>query len=150
MGLITDFLFGRKKSINDPLLGTLTTRVKSTKLKKDYSWITSYLFDHQAKESFLLLEGNALGPFPSQLQAAQSLIKGFESMKSQIDLELQKEEQKSLKYKDWQSKLYLAAIYPNHSKSNALELNFEALDENDNHFFSCTWQDGKISELELK
>ncbi|WP_298426105.1 hypothetical protein [uncultured Kordia sp.] len=77
-----NLLFGKKVTVNTQL-GTFKARVRNNS-SKEIIWTGEIEFTTQNSELILMLLGNAKGPFQSQLETAQSILKDEESIKIQI------------------------------------------------------------------
>lgn len=151
MGLIKDFLFGRKIKFHDNIIGELSTRVKSENPSNEYTWAGDHLLQNQACKTVFILEGNINGPYKLQLAAVYKIVNDLQHILTEVNDELKvKHPKKHLDLKDWTLEFYLAAITPNDVRTNQFEVTFEPADKDDLRFVSFLWTNGRISEVEAK
>ena len=150
MGIISNLLFGKKAYINDPIIGTLDTRIKSKNPSIGYTWTSEHLLPNQKNKTVFILEGNVNGPTKKQLESAYKIVNELESIVEKIDSELAKTEATYSKLNDWNNSFYFAALTSCEERTNEFEINFEPVDPEDTRYVGCIWSNGRITEVEGK
>jgi len=149
---ILDILFGKKKTINHPILGDLISqRIKGNNQTKTYTWYGKIRFDKKHEETFLFLDGNNSEPYSAQINSMVELMNGWETK------HLQSIEQKILSqklelnnnYKNWKSEFYVGMISPIYANNKKLEfeVTLEPINNRKEGFLSLTFKDSIITEL---
>lgn len=148
---LKDFLFGQLKIIVDPKIGNLEARIKNINPSINYTWTSTKQLPGQLEATVIILEGNANGPYKNQLTAAYSIVDNLTSIQYSIDKELTKTNLSKLSNpEDWRGKFYLAAITPIEVNDNSFELCFESINQDNEDYFACTWEDEKLIDFEFK
>lgn len=151
MRFIKNILFGRKIIFNDPLIGALTTRIKSENPSIEYTWNGESLLPGQKSKTVFILEGNAKGPYKLQLESVSKIIQDLDNICATVDSQLKViSSKKHDVVTGWLSEFYLAAITPNDVPTNEFEITFEPTKSDDLRYVSFLWTNGKISEIETK
>jgi len=148
--ILDRLLFGKKITIKDERIGTLSSRIKSKNLSKECTWISEHLIPEQQEKTVFILEGNFNGPYYSQLKAVYRIIEELKLIIENVDNELRKNSSKYEKLKNWKDKFYLAALTPYDVSRNEFEINFEPFDKDDTRYISLLWRNGYLSEIEGK
>ncbi len=143
-------IFGKKIFVQDEILGTLSTRIKSKHPDKIYIWTSEHRLTNNKRETVFLFEGNTSGPTKSHLEIAYRIVKEIESIKDQADIELRKDITKYEKLKNWKSDFYFSALTPFDISRNEFEVNFEPIDDNDTRYVGLIWANGILREIEGK
>lgn len=153
---IKQLLFGKKRFYEDPILGTFDTRVKSDNPSIARTWSSEYSIPHQKAKTVFILEGNVNSPDKRQLESAHRVVAELATIVTFFDKKVQANPQMKNKYKQWNKEFYLAAVMSYNKSDNlfkgsdTLELNFEPVDQDDLRYIMCLWQNGTISEIEVK
>lgn len=150
MELIKKLLFGKKTFIEDPILGTLETRIKSDNPSFEQTWTSEHLIPNQKSKTVFILEGNVKGPTKGQLDAAHRIIDELGTIVKLLNKEVQKSPELKSKLDNWIEEFYLAAVTPWEERTNKFELCFEPVNQDDTRYLGCFWQNGTISEVEGK
>ena len=155
MGLISDFLFGRKISIQDSKIGELKTRVRGNNPSINYTWTGEYKLQGQKKPTIFILEGNNVEPYRSHLKGLHNIIDTLDNIVEQVDKELKGRPNVKQRFKEnWVKDFYLAAITPYNPNTNEdgeqFELNFEPIIEDDTDYVGFLWNNGILAEVEAK
>ena len=150
MGILERLLFGKKITILDERIGTLSSRIKSKDPSIECTWISEHLIPDQQQKTVFILEGNINGPYNSQLKSVYRIIEELKHIIENVDNELRKTSTKYEKLKNWKGEFYLAALTPNEVSRNEFEVSFEPFDDDDTRYVSLLWRDGNLSEIEGK
>ncbi len=151
MGIIKDFLFGRKIVIQNSRIGNLTTRVRDSKPFKIYTWTSECIISHQPAPTVFLWEANIHGPNRRTLDNIYKIIDSLDDIISQIkkDIEFRPKDLPKYKQPDWINNFYLSYIGPSEPESLILkyEIIFESIHEENTDTISLYWENGKMSEI---
>lgn len=155
MGLISEFLFGRKIKIQDSKIGELTTRIKGDNPSKNYTWTGEHQLIGQGKPTVFILEGNNSGPYGDQLNGVHRIVDSLDEIIAKVDKELKGQLNIKQRFKDdWAKDFYLAAITPYNpnvkGEGKQFEINFEPISENDTDYIGLLWNNDNLTEIEAK
>jgi len=148
--ILERLLFGKKITIKDERIGTLSSRINSINPSEECTWISEHLIPVQQQKTVFILEGNINGPYYSQLKTVYRIIEELKLIIENADNELSKNSSKYEKLKNWKDKFYLAALTPYDVSRNEFEINFKPYDNDDTRYISLLWRNGCLSEIESK
>ncbi|SIR18039.1 hypothetical protein [Maribacter ulvicola] len=150
---ILDILLGKKKTINHPILGDLTSqRIKGNNKTKTYSWYGEIKLDKKHEKTSLFLDGNNSEPNSAQINGIVELMNGWETKHIQTIEHKIRSKKLNLNnnYNNWKSEFYvgmISPIYSNHKKLE-FEVTLEPINNQQEGFLSITYKDNEITELE--
>ena len=153
MGAIKDFLFGREIEIYDQKLGELSTKVKTRNPLRIHDWSGEHKLKGQAKPTFFILEGNIDGPDKSQKNCVYKIIDSLDEIMNQIDKFIKTQSNIAPIYEhDWMKKFYLASVTIALHESRAIqfEIWLEPIDDKSPNDIRLIWDNGKLTEIEVK
>jgi len=153
MGLIKDFLFGRKIKIQDAKIGELSARVRKEHPSVACTWSSSFKLLGQKQETTFIMEGNYLGPNKDQLKAVHKIVDTLDNVVADVAKELKNNTAIHLKLgSDWKNSFHLSAVMHYTVNKNELSNSFEvSLDpiKEEGDCITWIWDDGKITEIEV-
>ncbi|CAM4254237.1 hypothetical protein ZORO111903_09865 [Zobellia roscoffensis] len=151
---LLDFLFGKKKTVNDPVLGIIKSeRIKGENHTKSYSWYAGYLMPNAPEKSSVVLQGNNRAPNPAQLNEIKYILHNLDSLYLKVDEKLAHEGKNQTlsereAFKNWRNFFYLGAIHPaNLDTSLNFELGFDPIDREANGYMSFTYANRELTEM---
>ncbi|MBU2947415.1 hypothetical protein [Zobellia uliginosa] len=152
---LLDFLFGKKKTINDPVLGIIKSeRIKGENHTKSYTWYAGYLIPNALEKSSVVMQGNNREPNPAQLTEIKYILHNLDSLYLKVDEKLAHEAKNQTPsereaFKNWRNFLFLGAIHPaNLDTSLNFELGFDPIDVKSNGYMSFTYSNREIIEMD--
>ncbi|WP_405397820.1 hypothetical protein [Maribacter sp. Asnod2-G09] len=149
---ISDLLFGKKKTFNHPILGTLKSdRIKGNNQTKTYTWRGSILIGNNTIETLFYLEGNNAAPFSNHIDFVCQLAENWDSEHlSNIEEKINKKGiDKVEPFSNWKNDLYLAAIYATNKKNTDFELTLEPVDSENLDSIGIDVKNGIITKVEI-
>lgn len=145
--MILNWLFGKKKIVQDDVLGSLSARIKSTDPSKEYTWSSEQLISGQRKATVFLLEGNHAGPYGAQKKSVYKIIEDIDKIISEVDIELMKKPAVYDTLRSWKTAFHFEVVYPFDVQRDEFELTFSPLEENDERWVSVIWCGGQLKEI---
>ena len=149
---ISDLLFGKKKTFDHPILGTLKSdRIKGNNQTKTYTWRGSILIGNNTIETLFYLEGNNAAPFSNHIDFVCQLAENWDSEHlPNIEEKINKKGiDKVEPFSNWKNDLYLAAIYSTNKKSSDFELTLEPIDSENLDSIGIDVKNGMITNVEI-
>ena len=144
-------MFGKEKKFTDNKIGILKSRIKNENPSINHTWTGESLLPDQKKKTVFILEGNFRGPYKNQLESVHRIIEGLNSIIQKIQIEINNNKPvKTQLSKDWIKGFYLAAITPMEIRETKFEVTFEPLNDKDTGYIGLIWENGKITEIEVK
>ncbi|WP_299799289.1 hypothetical protein [uncultured Maribacter sp.] len=149
---ISDLLFGKKKTFNHPILGTLKSdRIKGNNQTKTYTWRGSIIIGNNTIETLFYLEGNYAAPFNNHIDFVCQLAENWNSEHlPNIEEKINKKGiDKVEPLSNWKKDLYLAAIYAANKKNTDFELTLEPIDSENLDSIGIDVKNGIISKVKI-
>lgn len=141
---LRNLLFGKKVTVNTQI-GTFTARVKNNN-SKEITWTRDSISKTDTTELFLLLTGNAKGPYESQIETVQFILNNQEEVKAQILDFITSNTTLQLEFKDQNIvDFHLVAINPWLKSEISLELSYET--KNEEGYIGAIFKNQKITEV---
>lgn len=126
---IRDLLFGKKVMVNVPDLGTFEARVKKNRLK-EITWFSEANIASKNKDLVLMLLGNGKGPYQSQIENVQFILKDEENIRTKIVDEIANDKKMQLKFQGQKIEDFnLTCIYTWKNDEISYELSFESAND---------------------
>lgn len=130
---ILDIIFGKKNTINHPILGKLVSdRIRGNNQTKSYTWVGSKTLGNTTKETTLIMEGNPTGPNPLHINFISDLVQNWEQEylpKIERIISEKRIDKKEVFFK-WKNDFYVGGIVPLDNRKSEFELTIEPLDDN--------------------
>ena len=149
---ISDLLFGKKKTFNHPILGTLKSdRIKGNNQIKTYTWRGSILIGNNTIETLFYLEGNYATPFNNHIDFVCQLAENWDSelLPNIEEIINKKGIDKVEPFSNWKKDLYLAAIYAANKKNTDFELTLEPIHSENLDSIGIDVKNGMITNVEI-
>lgn len=144
MGLIQQFLFGRRVEFQDIRLGILTARIKMNRPNSAVAWSGEHRFPGQPKDTGILLEGDLHGPSPFQVELVYRLLDGLDDLIPLLVKQISVPEMSTTYEEPGPLPVFfLAEIFPD-KEANKLDITLEALVEEQGHPIYFVW-DGTVA-----
>ena len=147
MGFL-DLLFGEKIIKTDTFFGRIESdKTRKKDLTKTLSWNFYKKIKPFSKETFFILEGNYNNINSTQKLKVEKFIENFDSWHSfEID-KLLLSDTEFAKFENWRSEYYISFIGSLHNSNTDFEINFEALDENNELYFIVELRNGILKNV---
>ncbi|WP_299326264.1 hypothetical protein [uncultured Maribacter sp.] len=149
---ISDLLFGKKKTFDHPILGTLKNdKIKGNNQTKTYTWRGSIVIGNNTIETLFYLEGNNSASFNNHIDFVCQLAKNWNSeLLPNIEEKISKKEIDKIEpFSNWKKDLYLAAIYAANKKNTDFELTLEPIDSENLDSIGIDVKNGMIINVEI-
>lgn len=140
---IGNLLFGKQVTVNTQI-GTFKARVKNS--SKEITWTGDTISITDATELFILLTGNAKGPYEIQIETVQFILNNQDKIKAQILDIITNDTTLQLEFKGKNiANFHLAAMNPWLKSEVSFELSYEM--KNDEGYIRAIFKDQKITEV---